>query len=187
MHRPKDVADQLGISPATLRLWSNRFADVLSPAAQKATTEAGTSAQRRYTDSDLAIFRRAKTLLGDGNTYESTLAQLQAEPRPELILPLPGDDGEIDEASFIGGETALSTNLDEHPVFIAFREALAAKDETIRSKDQTIVALEGNLADLRRDHESLLERVQPTETVVSVPWWKRLFGAGGNPVDSVKS
>jgi DNA-binding transcriptional MerR regulator len=137
MHRPKDVADQLNISPATLRLWSNNFADVLSPAAQKSTTESGTAAQRRYTDSDLAIFRHAKAHLADGLTYEETLTRLREEPPPEtppLSEILPGDS-----------EHSVQLVTELHPVLRAFEEALRAKDETIRAKDQALAAVEATV------------------------------------------
>jgi DNA-binding transcriptional MerR regulator len=139
MLRPKDVADQLHISAPTLRLWSNNFSDVLSPAAQKSTTESGTAAQRRYTDEDLAVFRRAKQYLDGGKTYEETLHLLKESP-PEPAEP-PQSDETVPEVS----SSLPAVNWDEHPVFVAFREALAAKDETIRAKDQALVATEATV------------------------------------------
>jgi len=47
LRRPKGVAGELGIAPATLRLWSTTFAEFLSPAATKSD---GVPAQRRYDD-----------------------------------------------------------------------------------------------------------------------------------------
>src|SRR5215212_89191 len=73
MLRPKDVSDQLGISTATLRLWSTKFESFLSPSAQRSLTENGEPAQRRYTEQDVALFQTAKQILADGLTYEDVL------------------------------------------------------------------------------------------------------------------
>lgn len=145
--RPKDITGTLGISPATLRLWSNHFAPVLSPAAQKATTSQGTAAQRRYTDTDLRIFTRAKQLLGQGKTYEETLESLQSDD-PAEILYFPTTNGKPpqNEPHDLG---AVLATVDEHPVMLAFREALAAKDETI--------------ATLKREIETIRTQTNPPE------------------------
>ena len=57
---------------------------MLSPAAQSARTESGGAAQRRYTDRDVAYFRKAKALLDSGMTFEQTLEALQALEPGEL-------------------------------------------------------------------------------------------------------
>lgn len=157
MYRPKEIADRLSISPATLRLWSNHFADLLSPSAQKQITGQGTSAQRRYTDHDITVFTKAKQLLSEGNTYEEVLRRLQEEPLDEpgedvLEASRPAPDSVIEEDSLVVHQTL---DLSSHPVFTAFREALDAKDETIRAKDEvieskdvTIKALEARIDDL---------------------------------------
>lgn len=161
MYRPKEIAEHLSISPATLRLWSNNFAELLSPSAQKQITGQGTSAQRRYTDEDLVVFARAKQLLGDGNTYEEVKRKLQEDPldpdaldgEDVLQASRPSQNGEVDEDSLVVHQ---ALNLSSHPIFTAFEEALSAKDETIRAKDQvieskdeTIKALEGRIEEFR--------------------------------------
>lgn len=137
MHRPKDTSDLLGVSPATLRLWSNHFAAVLSPAAQKSTTEAGTAAQRRYTDSDIAYFRRAKQHLADGKTYEDTLTALQSEPIEQEVEP-----STQDQPTQINGASTPSLVTETHPIIHAFEEALKSKDETIEALRAQIALLE---------------------------------------------
>lgn len=159
MYRPKEITERLLISPATLRLWSNHFADLLSPSAQKQITETGTSAQRRYTDQDIVVFTKAKLLLADGNTYEEVLRRLQEEPLDESAgedvfqASRPSPDGLIEEDSLVVHQTL---DLSSHPVFTAFREALEAKDETIRAKDEvieskdvTIKALEARIDEIK--------------------------------------
>jgi len=132
MYRPKDITDRLKISAPTLRLWSNNFSEVLSPGAQKSTTETGTAAQRRYSDEDLALFQRAQQLLGESKTYEQTLEILKSEPPPivEASQPEPSTPVVITEV---------------HPIIAAFERALEAKDETLKAQQRHIESLEAQI------------------------------------------
>lgn len=132
MLRPKDITDQLGISSASLRFWSNAFAEVLSPGAQASKTESGGNAQRRYTDEDLAMLRQAKTLLDGGSTFELALEQLKSL-EPTEILEAPETARLTDSAP-----TNAVTVTDTHPIIQAFEESLRAKDQVIAGKDETI-------------------------------------------------
>lgn len=125
-HRPKDVAERLNIATPTLRLWSVKFARHLSPSAQAATDEAGKPLYRRYTDADLIVLRRAAELMGSGSTYEETDRRL-GEERPAA-----------DPASRV--ELQASDDL---------RLAVAAMNEALRSKDQTIAAQQTTIATLQ--------------------------------------
>ncbi len=163
MLRPKDLIDQLAISASALRLWSEKFGPVLSPGASKSQTETGGSAQRRYTQEDLAVLARAKQLLGESKTYEETLAIL-LEEGPQELPELQG---------------AVSIIQDVHPVIKAFEEVIRAKDDTIealhlvvRSKDQelqslqaardeTIMALRETIAGQNRHIATLEKNQQP--------------------------
>ena len=60
---PAQVADMLGVSSSTLRLWSKQFADHLSEAARP-----GAGKRRTYTADDLALLQRAHAALHDGRT-----------------------------------------------------------------------------------------------------------------------
>jgi DNA-binding transcriptional MerR regulator len=70
--RPSEVADQLGVSGATLRRWSSRFSAFLDLA--ESGQESGS--HRRYTDNDLQTLARIKHLLEQGWTYEQVAGQL---------------------------------------------------------------------------------------------------------------
>lgn len=70
--RPSEVADQLGISGATLRRWSSRFSAFLDLA--DGGQESGS--HRRYSANDLQVLARIKQLLEQGWTYEQVAAQL---------------------------------------------------------------------------------------------------------------
>ena len=81
-HTPKDAADTLDISPATLRRWSDLFADALSPDA--APDAAGT--RRRYTADDMAILRYAQRLLTGGHQI-GEVAELLRYATPADLAP----------------------------------------------------------------------------------------------------
>ncbi len=70
--RPSEVADQLGISGATLRRWSSRFSAFLDLA--DGGQESGS--HRRYSANDLQVLARIKQLLEQGWTYEQVAGQL---------------------------------------------------------------------------------------------------------------
>lgn len=145
MLRPKDVIDQLGISAPTLRVWSNTFAEVLSPSAQAARTESGGNAQRRYTRQDLAYFHKAKGCLDSGLTFEQTLAALQALDPAELTTDMTTAYADVDNSP---DETAPAILESVHPVIQAFEQTIRAKDETIQSLREQIDELRARPATL---------------------------------------
>ncbi len=149
MLRPKDILDELAISPSSLRLWSTRFAELLSPDAQPSQTDKGGAAQRRYSPSDLELFRSAQRFLASGKTYEETrLALANQEPVPEAPEAPPAQ-----ESSTI--DFAVIEPI--HPIIRAFEEALKAKDQALASKDETIEAF--HLVMKGKDHELLALQV----------------------------
>jgi len=75
---PNEVANQLQISPSTLRRWSNEFADYLSDAAGRAQPDGGRGAHRRYSDEDLETLMTIKGLLAEGLTYIQVGRRLDA-------------------------------------------------------------------------------------------------------------
>ena len=76
---PNEVANQLQVSPSTLRRWSNEFSDYLSDMAGRPQPEAGgQAAHRRYTDDDLETLMTIKGLLAEGLTYIQVGKRLEA-------------------------------------------------------------------------------------------------------------
>ncbi len=76
---PNEVANQLQVSPSTLRRWSNEFTDYLSDMAGRPQPEAGgQAAHRRYTDDDLETLMTIKGLLAEGLTYIQVGRRLEA-------------------------------------------------------------------------------------------------------------
>jgi len=106
---PNEVANQLQISPSTLRRWSNEFTDYLSEAAGRAQPESSRGAHRRYSDEDLETLMTIKGLLIEGLTYIQVGRRLDA-----LRLRQATDGGAGDDDG--RRSTALAPVFDSSPV-----------------------------------------------------------------------
>ena len=82
-YKPKDAAELLDISPATLRRWSDLFAPALSEDA--APEESGT--RRRYSEDDIGVFRYAARLLADGHQIGEVSELLKVATPADLASP----------------------------------------------------------------------------------------------------
>lgn len=90
---PKQVASELGISTSTLRVWSTRFASILTSTANPPKDAAsGRVGMRRYAPSDVAILARARDLLAPGGrTFSEVLTILRTEQPQPLVAQEPRD------------------------------------------------------------------------------------------------
>lgn len=180
MYRPREIAAELGISPSTLRLWSTRFAPLLSDGARK--DDAGPTAQRRYDDADLQTLRRVQDLLKQGQTYSQVadaLTPKQAPPNHQS--PQPPQTGAA---------------VAPIPVEVSADNALAAFHDTLEAKDAVIATLRDSLAFMdvylktalqdrdaaRADQASLMREIDTIKAInqrlalrLQRPWWKRLL------------
>lgn len=76
---PSEVAQQLQLSPSTLRRWSNEFSEFLMDSAGRPqSSSGGQAAHRRYTDDDLETLMTIKGLLSEGLTYIQVGKRLEA-------------------------------------------------------------------------------------------------------------
>lgn len=91
LRSPQTVANELNISAATLRRWSDEFTDYLSAAAGGHKNRS----HRRYTDSDVATLVVIKELMGNGMTYDHVRQTLNGHPNlpaePEVAAGVPGN------------------------------------------------------------------------------------------------
>ena len=72
----------VGIKPSTLRVYVQRFGELLSDEA----TAADRPGYRLFTEQDVSLLRQARELLDRGFTYERAAAQLRG-PRPAQATP----------------------------------------------------------------------------------------------------
>lgn len=103
-HTPQVVATELDVSSATLRRWSDEFADHLSP-------EAGSTkgrSHRRYNEDDVAVLKAVKTLMGQGMTY----AQVREKLGDQLAVWADGDS----QVTTITIEDTMEDTIIEDPV-----------------------------------------------------------------------
>lgn len=154
MHRPAHVAQRLAISPATLRQWSNEFGAFLSESARQTLTEAGSHVQRRYTDADIAILQRAKSLLAGGLTYAEVRDRLAEPPASE---PASADDSDPPAP-------AKPPDSDTSSVALAIIEQARL---AMASMQQTIEAQAAHLDDLRAERDRANERADRAEREAS--------------------
>lgn len=178
--RPSEVADQLGVSGATLRRWSSRFSTLLDLA------DGGQEgSHRRYTAHDVATLARVKQLLEQGWTYEQVASQLApngagGEPAPEedthqATAPVEDVDEDhltggplYEPAEQSGGQLLPVENLTPAARFL--RDAVQGMADTQQiilnsqqaSRDLMGVMIQDNL-NLKSDASSLRERMLELE------------------------
>lgn len=128
---PSEVASQLGVSPSTLRRWSNEFADFLSDAAGRPESEAGKTAHRRYLDEDLETLMAVKGLLAEGQTYIQVGRRLEAL----RLRQAPEDTDEAEEVQ----ATALGPSLRETSAVAPAVSVLADTLHTVADGQQLLL------------------------------------------------
>ncbi|HEY3107579.1 MAG TPA: MerR family transcriptional regulator [Chloroflexota bacterium] len=71
--RPGEAGRAVGVKPSTLRVYAQRFADLLSEDAGGS----GHNGYRVFSEQDVALLRQARELLERGLTYERAASQLR--------------------------------------------------------------------------------------------------------------
>jgi DNA-binding transcriptional MerR regulator len=123
----------LGVASATLRRYSVQFSDYLSPSASAAVAQGGGALERRYTENDIALLKRASGLLERGQTFDQVRAQLA--------------DSE-DAAPAAPHQLTITPDMS-----LAFVEAMSAQRETIAAQKQTIALLQHKVERLEAEQE----------------------------------
>ncbi len=104
--RPAEVSRELGVSPSTLRRWSQQFGDLLSPEAGNPDSQSsGKTTHRRYASTDVKTLQRVRQLMQQGLTVDEVRTQVAADfaPAPDpASAPTPVPDPEQIEEVPIG-------------------------------------------------------------------------------------
>lgn len=181
LRSPHVVAQELDISPATLRRWSDEFKDFLS---EDASASSGRS-HRRYNSGDLMTLQFIKELMNDGLTYEQVRERLVNRPvvaatatpgRPMVDID-PDDDPLFDEddGTDLAAEAALMTpNGAESPALAFLTNTLATLSDSQKSilnsqaanRELLGVLLQDNF-NLKEENNRLRDRILEVEREVA--------------------
>ncbi len=165
---PQAVARELDVSPATLRRWSDEFADYLSRGADSAQGRS----HRRYSDQDMATLTVIKELMNNGMTYEQVRQQLAHHQMrsTEPTAPLSADfepEGDFDNNE----ETALvAPNGAESPAIAFLTNTLMTLSDSQKSilnsqaanRELMGVLIQDNF-NLKEENNRLRERILEIE------------------------
>jgi len=193
--RPAEAAITLGVPASTLRLYSVRFASLLSEGAAHPIERAGgRPGFRIYMEQDLALLREGKKLLEQGLTYDEALAELRRRYRPRLVRPQErptrGSEQIAREEEAAPAPPSGTPAPQVAPEQVAPREAAPREPE----RESAWLGLTGQLLasltsaqavaeEWRRIVEErnaeiavLRERLRAAEERAGRSWWRRLFG-----------
>ncbi|MGC8838064.1 MAG: MerR family transcriptional regulator [Anaerolineae bacterium] len=195
MRHSGEAAKALGVSGATLRRWSRRFAPFLSPEARGG--EEGL--HRRYTEADLQVLEMVKGLLAQGYTYaqvERRLASLSlersaSEPCSLAVAPAPAGAREPPPPALLALADTLHAVKDAQQMLLGSQQAnrdllgvviqdnFNLKEENARLRER-MLHLERELAELRRveaaRREELEKRLSALEDLVRFQTLERAEG-----------
>ena len=158
LYRPREIASELGIAPSTLRLWSVQFGKELSDPARKASVENSAPwAQRRYTEEDLEILLRVKSMLVQGLTYDEVKRRLHRES-----LPAAAPRREVE-----GDRVARALPEDAASSLASLNETLKAKDKTIATLKESLGFMDAYLRAVRQERDEARERALLVEKELS--------------------
>lgn len=188
----------MGVPASTLRLYSVRFARLLSVAAATPQERAGgRPGFRLYSERDLAILKEGKALLARGLTYDEALRELrgrwaQREPRGETRRRAAVAPPTPDEATGSGGSVAAGDAEERRAVareltILPATLGLVGREEDWSALVAQLLAALGGAQSLaeewrrvvgERNEEigALRERLERCEAEKRRPWWQRMFG-----------
>ena len=186
--RSAEVAARLGVSTSTLRRWTQRFSEFLSPEAVEPSRSGDADGdQGRYTDEDLATLLTIKGLLAEGFTYqqvERRLAALRGQngadttsyalvsPETESRVLAPAISVLADTLHTVAdGQQAIlnAQQANRELMGVVVQDNFNIKEENAKLRDR-MLELERELAEMRRQgdvHRHRIEaRIQAMESTL---------------------
>lgn len=170
----KEVAELLGVSSSTLRSWTKRFAEFLSPEAANPPPRK----RRRYTDEDVALLMEVKGLREQGFGYRHILWRLRSlrETEGEAALPARKEEqsaplvaafADVLRSVAAGQDVLLNSQQATRDLLgTILQDNFNLKEENARLRDR-MLQLERDLFELRRESEArrtaLEERIHRLE------------------------
>lgn len=157
LYGPSEVAKLLQTSVTTIHRWSDQFSEHLSPQARR--PEPGE--RRQYTESDIAVMRRAQRMLKAGVRWDDVNSQLyvlepgEAAPEPDEPARDEAPDATQERAQSTAGQALLILDqqtrlIDAQAGQLADQRAQIA-DQAARLREQAaqIAGQAGDIAALR--------------------------------------
>ena len=152
--KPADAAKKLGMPPSTLRVYSTKFAELLSESASNPPVSPdGRTGHRLYSDRDLTILGKAKELLSRGLTYDQALAELR------ILFPSSRTRAKASAHSEGLGSAALAPGQLE--------ALLAPLMASIQNAQKAAEAWQSVAAERARENDELRERIKTIEARLS--------------------
>ncbi|MFN8454527.1 MAG: MerR family transcriptional regulator [Anaerolineae bacterium] len=142
-YRPAhSVAKTLGVAPATLRSWSDEFAEYLNPALGKSP--------RRYTERDVGILSAVKELLEQGMTPDQVRERLDSRlSEPSFVSAEAFQDIEAEFEAASSSVNSSSPSGEGQTALVATNGPEAA---TISFLTNTLVALSDSQKSILNSH-----------------------------------
>ncbi len=189
LRRPAEVAARLGVSTSTLRRWSQRFSEYLSPDAGEPAGSGDTDGgHRRYTDEDLTTLLTIKGLLAEGFTYqqverrlaalrqtdgagETTRSLVSAESNLSSLAPAVSILADTLHTVADGQQAILNAQQANRELMgVVVQDNFNLKEENTKLRDR-MLELEREMAEMRRRddaHRARLEaRMQAVESTLN--------------------
>lgn len=147
--RSTEVARIVDVSPQTIRLWSDRYAEFLSPSAKPERGEI-----RDFTEDDVRVLLTIKRESDRRLTFEELVEILKSGDRVEEIP----DPVEVEE----------DVPVSEHAMALAKITALQRELNTIREQhNREVDRLFEEIKELKTDRDEALEEVGKREQMIS--------------------
>lgn len=157
---------ELDVSSATLRRWSDEFADYLS-------SEAGSSqgrSHRRYSDEDLETLKLVKELRDSGLSYDQIRQQLDRQLDMWPAVPRPHDNGDDEDFGHEDERGLIMANGGESSAVAFFTNTLATLSDNQKSilnsqaanRELLGVLIQDNF-NLKEENNRLRERILEVE------------------------
>jgi DNA-binding transcriptional MerR regulator len=178
IRRPAEVAARLGVSTSTLRRWSQRFSEHLSPdAGEPANAVDADGSHRRYTDEDLTTLLTVKGLLSEGFSYQQVERRLAALQRgngtEERAVSLVAQDANLTTLApavsiladtlhtVADGQQAIlnAQQANRDLMGVVVQDNFNIKEEGFKLRDR-MLELEREMAEIRRRDEVSRERLE---------------------------
>jgi DNA-binding transcriptional MerR regulator len=183
-YRPADAAAVVGVPASTLRLYSVRFAPLLSEsAAHPVGAGGGRPGARVYSEHDVAILKDGKRLLEQGRTYEEALRELRRRWAPRAIRRAePAVVQSEEKAASLPEEAEAAQGAPT----LAAEPTAPARDEAWSAIVRNLIASLGSAQAVGEEWRRIVEERNAEIAALREqlrlaeergrPWWRRLFG-----------